>query len=242
MKTYIINELDSYNIFGKSLDIKNVFCRNSWLIFNESNEKEVYIFKQDHTLITSLNGNVKLAQWEFIATNESIILSLNNNSYMFHIHIIDNDIIALQLDGTNEYLILINENITKDIIYKDLSYILKLIKEKKRTTRENDLDEIKKEKDYLILLNKCKTINLIILSMQLIISLFLFFILTLLIIYIYKTTNLNKYYIIILTPTLFWIVAKSYISIGNYLNLKLNLKYYLKKKDDYINNRINKLQ
>lgn len=110
MKTYLFDTINRYKRFSQQLDVQTVICNRSWWVFNDSGEKEVYIFQPDGTLIISLSGNVTQATWQYIAANESLIISGNNQSYMVHPTFMDHVLFALQLDGTNNVAFLIEED------------------------------------------------------------------------------------------------------------------------------------
>ena len=110
MKTYLYDTFHRYKRFSEELDAKTILCNKSWWVFNDSGEKEVYIFNTDGTLIISVSGRVTNATWQYIAANKSLIITGNNQSYMVHPAFYDNSIFALQVDGTNHYAFLIDEN------------------------------------------------------------------------------------------------------------------------------------
>ena len=109
MKTYLFDTINRYKRFSQQLDVQTVICHRSWWVFNDSGEKEVYIFQPDGTLIISLSGKVTQATWQYIAANESLIISGNNQSYMVHPAFMDRVLFALQIDGTNNVAFLIEE-------------------------------------------------------------------------------------------------------------------------------------
>ena len=110
MKTYLLDTFNRYKRFSEELDAKTILCNKSWWVFNDSGEKEIYIFNNNGTLIISVSGRVTNATWQYISANKSLIISGNNQSYMVHPAFYDNMIFALQVDGTNEYAFLIDEN------------------------------------------------------------------------------------------------------------------------------------
>ena len=110
MKTYLFDTFNRYKRLSEELDAKTILCNKSWWVFNDSGEKEVYIFNTDGTLIIAVSGKVTNATWQYIAANKSLIISGNNQSYMVHPAFYDNQIFALQVDGTNDYAFLIDEN------------------------------------------------------------------------------------------------------------------------------------
>lgn len=80
------------------------------MVFNNSGEKETYIFQESGILIISLNGKVTNATWQYIPANKSLIISRNEQSYMVHTAYVDNILFVLQVDGTKECAFLIDEN------------------------------------------------------------------------------------------------------------------------------------
>lgn len=103
MRTYLLDILNRYNRFSENLDVKTILCNKSWLIFNDTGDKELYIFQENGSLIASVNGNVFNGNWQYISANKSIIISFKEKSYMLHPSFFDKTIFALQQDGTNRY-------------------------------------------------------------------------------------------------------------------------------------------
>lgn len=109
MRTYLLDILNRYNRFSENLDVKTILCNKSWLIFNDTGDKELYIFQENGSLIASVNGNVFNGNWQYISANKSIIISFKEKSYMLHPSFFDKTIFALQQDGTNRYAFMIDE-------------------------------------------------------------------------------------------------------------------------------------
>ena len=84
MKAYLLDIPNKYNRFSKNLDVKAILCNKSWLVFNDSGDKELYIFQENGSLITSVNGSVINATWQYISTNNSLVISFKEQSYMLH--------------------------------------------------------------------------------------------------------------------------------------------------------------
>ena len=55
MKTFLLNIPNDIKNWNNSLDAKALLCSQSWNVFNDEGVKEVYIFKNDGTLIASHN-------------------------------------------------------------------------------------------------------------------------------------------------------------------------------------------
>lgn len=146
MKTFLFDTFNRYKRLSESLDVQTALCNKTWFVFNNSGEKEIYIFQEKGKLLISLNGKVTYATWEYIPTNKSLIISGNNQSYMVHAAYVDNTLLALNIDGTNEYAFLINENNKQNFLpqsYNDIKYYFQA---KERIQIENKKQKQKKEK------------------------------------------------------------------------------------------------
>lgn len=132
MKTYLFDTLNRYKQFSETLDVKAILCNKSWWIFNNSNEKEIYIFQGDGTLIISYGGKVSKATWQYIPVNKSLIISTKDEAYMLHPAFIDEKIFALQQDGTNKFAFMIDENQANRFLPKTLTELAAYFEEKER--------------------------------------------------------------------------------------------------------------
>lgn len=154
MKTYILNTLNKIKQFGETLDIKTVLCNKSWWVFNDSNEKEIYVFQENGVLLVSLNGKVTRATWQYLRANKSLIIGTLEESYMLHPAFVNEKILALQQDGTNRFAFMIDEALLIDVnitTFEDLveyvnaqeEYILndKQLKVEKSKNQENFMNE-----------------------------------------------------------------------------------------------------
>ena len=46
MKTFLLDSFNRYKRFSEELDVKTILCNKSWLIFNDSGDKELYVFQE----------------------------------------------------------------------------------------------------------------------------------------------------------------------------------------------------
>lgn len=152
MKTYLFESFNRYKRFSESLDVKAILCNKAWWVFNDSGEKEVYIFQEDGSLIISLNGRVTVASWQYISANKSLIISSKEQSYMLHPTFKDNVIFALQVDGTEQYSFMIDESQCSSFQPKSFSELQLYFQkqeeeEKKRIGQEQNILLIKREEE-----------------------------------------------------------------------------------------------
>ena len=142
MKTYILDALSRYKKFSESLDVEAILCSRSWSVFNDSGNKEMYLFQHDGRLIISISGEVTAATWQYIPINRSILISTKNVSYMLHPTFVDDIIFALQLDGTNQYSFMIDELQRDSFAPKSLSDIENYFIRKKQLELEEEAQRI----------------------------------------------------------------------------------------------------
>mgnify|MGYP007011976586 CR=1 FL=1 len=136
MKAYLLDIPNKYNRFSKNLDVKAILCNKSWLVFNDSGDKELYIFQENGSLITSVNGSVINATWLYISTNNSLVISFKEQSYMLHPSFKDDVIFALQLDGTERFVFMIEENQSNFFHPKSLKELTAYLENKERSNIE----------------------------------------------------------------------------------------------------------
>ena len=123
MKTYLFDTINRYKRFSEELDVKTAICNKSWWVFNDSGEKELYIFNPDGKLDVIYSGRVTEGSWRYVSANKSIIVSANSESFMLDPAFVDNAIFALKLNGTDQYVFMIDENNTASFVpstYKEL--------------------------------------------------------------------------------------------------------------------------
>ncbi len=109
MKIFILNAFAKYKNYSKQLDAKSILTQKSWQVFNNTGEKEIFIFQEDGSLIISLNGKAIIAKWSFITANDTVLITVSEQSYMMKPFFNDDNLFVLQMDGTEEYSFLIDE-------------------------------------------------------------------------------------------------------------------------------------
>ena len=130
MNTFTLNIPKGIKNWSYALDAKTILCSRSWIIFNDENVKEVYIFQKDGTLIVSHNGKVSRTKWEYIAQNTSLIIENDQSeTFMLKPTYFDNKVLMLQVDGTDEYTIMLNENNIDELSLDSADKIKQYIKE-----------------------------------------------------------------------------------------------------------------
>ena len=110
MKTFFLSIIPRIKEFSKKLDDISLLTGQHWVVIDEILEsKSVYIFRPNNQLLISKNGIVKKARWDYIGNN-SILIDIGEDSYLFNHGFLDENILALRLDGGNEFFILLNQS------------------------------------------------------------------------------------------------------------------------------------
>ncbi len=126
MKTFLLDLIPKIQRYSKKLDDISVLTGKHWILLGGDTTKTVYIFRSSNNqLIISKNGRIEKAKWEHIG-KDSIIVDVRDESFLFKHGFIDDSVLALKLDGTNEYALFINEKRFEeflDSIEKAISFL-----------------------------------------------------------------------------------------------------------------------
>ena len=77
MKNYLSNILPRIKQFSQDLDKKEGFVDVPWVIIDELQNQQKYIFKRNGELLMSLNGQVTVGKWEYLSAARSLLIDRN---------------------------------------------------------------------------------------------------------------------------------------------------------------------
>jgi hypothetical protein len=110
MQTYIADIIPKLQKFSKKLDDLTLLTNQHWVVLDElTKAKNVYIFRSNNELLISSNGKVEKGKWEYLGNN-SLLIDRKDESFLFKHGFFDENVMALKIDGKEEYAIMINEN------------------------------------------------------------------------------------------------------------------------------------
>ena len=110
MKTYLADIIPKIKRFSEKLDNLTLLTNQHWVVLDElRNSKFVYIFRSNYELLISQNGKVQKGKWEYLGNN-SLLIEKKDESYLFRHGFFDSNILALKVDGKDEFAFLVNEN------------------------------------------------------------------------------------------------------------------------------------
>jgi hypothetical protein len=109
MKTFIADIIPRIQEYSQKLDNLTLLTNQHWVVVDETtNSKTVYIFRSNKELLVAKDGEVERAKWEYLGNN-ALLLDLKTKSYLFRHGFFDENILALKIDGKEEYTFLVNE-------------------------------------------------------------------------------------------------------------------------------------
>ena len=100
----------------------------------------IYTFRSGGEILITEQGIVKKGNYEFIVDNNSIIITSDGTSKMFHIENIKNDIFILKELANNSILTFYNQTKIKDNIVKEI----------KKVEKQQQVVDFKSQKDLLL--------------------------------------------------------------------------------------------
>ena len=140
MKTYLMSIPKSLKGVSDKLNVKSLLCEKTWIVFHEET-KVIFIFQKGGSLIVSQNGEASKGQWEYIKSNKTILIEAEDVMLLLHPTLVDDVLIILQQDGTNAYLILIDEEKIDKFVQKTTATINDYLKEISGEERESKQKE-----------------------------------------------------------------------------------------------------
>lgn len=146
MKYFILDIIPKIQSFSKKLDDVALLTNQNWVSVNEiKSSKTVYIFRTNKQLLISENGKIeKGATWEYIGNN-TLVIDRQNESCLFKHGFLDESILAIKVDGLNEYAVFVNEtkygnevnNINDLIKFLETKYLFKSQKNINHSSHSN---------------------------------------------------------------------------------------------------------
>jgi len=111
MKTFLLNIIPKIQKYSEKLDNITVLTNKHWVVIEEEvGKKIVFIFREkDNQLLISENGRIEKGTWEYLGNN-SLLIDRKEGSFLFKHGFIDDTVLALKVDGKNEYALLVNES------------------------------------------------------------------------------------------------------------------------------------
>lgn len=117
MQTLILDIIPRIKMYSKKLNELALLTDKHWVLMDENLEnKIVFIFrKKGNQLLISKNGNIEKGDWEYLGNN-SLLIDRSSGSFLFKHGFIDDNVLALKVDGKKEYALFVNEQKFDDVL------------------------------------------------------------------------------------------------------------------------------
>ncbi|MDF9829757.1 hypothetical protein [Parabacteroides sp. PF5-6] len=129
MKYYLLSILDRIKQYSKQLDAEAILYNKKWIVFNDTGDKQVFIFRPDKELVISHNGEVTRSKWELLPDG-TMIIDIKEQSYLLNPSFVDGQFLALNLDGHNDSILMLESTLFQSTTFKTLSEINVYLEEK----------------------------------------------------------------------------------------------------------------
>lgn len=148
MKTYLLNAVKRLKNYSQKLDANAVLYDKSWEVFNESGDKELMIFRTNKELLISRNGIVQKGTWELLDI-ANMIIDVGEKTYLFNTAYVEDEFLALKLDGTNEYMIMIETDMKNRFSLDSVKSIEGYLDTRYKSIEQKRIDKEEAEKKKL---------------------------------------------------------------------------------------------
>lgn len=116
MIDYIKNLLPRLQQYSSSLDHKEIFVDQPWILIDENGERHNYIFERNGNLLLSTNGTVTNGRWRYIAASKAMVITTSGKDFLLKQAFVDKGMMFLKLDGsTDTPWVFANENLIPDL-------------------------------------------------------------------------------------------------------------------------------
>ena len=110
MRTFLTDIFPKIQRFSNKLDNLTLLTNQHWVSIDDIlSTKTIYIFRTNNELLISKNGKVEKAKWEHLG-NKSLLIDKTTDSYLFKQGFLDENVLALKVDSSEEYAVFVNEN------------------------------------------------------------------------------------------------------------------------------------
>ena len=135
MKTFILNVIKRLENYSQKLDAKAILFDKSWEVFNETGDKELIIFRTNSELLISRNGIVQKGKWELLDI-ANLLIDMDNKSYLLNAAYIEDKFLALKLDGTQQFMVMIETDMKNRFSMNSINVVEKYLEDRYKRIEE----------------------------------------------------------------------------------------------------------
>ena len=106
----VVDKIQSINLKVS----KQHLIKKNWVLLKESEEeRQIYIFQKDQTLLIANSGDVIKGKWEEVGDN-SLMIEFDNKSTLYQPSYESESIFILKVNGKEQYLYLVEEKLYEE--------------------------------------------------------------------------------------------------------------------------------
>jgi hypothetical protein len=110
MRTFLLDIIPRIQRFSRKLDYTAVLISKRWVLLSEDTENMIiYLFSEkENQLRVAKNGKIRRGKWHYLG-HDQLEIDVEDEPLLFKIAFLDDQLLALKLDNTNAYLLLVDE-------------------------------------------------------------------------------------------------------------------------------------
>ncbi len=148
MKTFLLDIIPRIQRFSQKIDDLTSFMNKHWVLMDDSlQSKVVYIFREkDNQLLISVDGEIEKGTWEYLGNN-SLMIESNGRRRLFKHGFIDDSVLAIKVDGKDEYALFVNESRFENEL-NNLALVLSFLSDSYQSRKTNQTTQTTKAQAY----------------------------------------------------------------------------------------------
>ena len=115
MTHYFESILPKVLSYSQKLDKLALLLDEPWVVAGDNQTQTKLIFRTGGSILVSENGTVAFGKWELLNRANSIVIEYGNSAKLYNHGFFDEAVLALKLDGTNDFFVLVNQNRVPDL-------------------------------------------------------------------------------------------------------------------------------
>lgn len=115
MTHYFESLLPKVLSYSQKLDKLALLLDEPWVMAGDSQMQTKLIFRTGGSILVSENGTVAFGKWELLNRANSILIDYGHSAKLYNHGFFDEAVLALKLDGTNDFFVLVNQNRVPDL-------------------------------------------------------------------------------------------------------------------------------
>lgn len=116
MLLYIKNLLPRLRQYSQTLDKIELLVEHPWVLIDDENNQQKYIFRRNGDLLMSINGKGIKGKWEYLTVAKSLWIDRGQDNIMLNHDFVDPAVMVLKMDGNKDMpFVLANENLIPDM-------------------------------------------------------------------------------------------------------------------------------